>query len=217
MLTDKQQNMLNLITEFIGRYAKSPTIEELQDLTHQKSKRWVVQYLEALEKKWFITRGRGFRSIKLGNAIGFQTMLNIPILWIANAGMPLAYADQYEYGYLPISRNLVSGDASKYFFVQVEGTSMNDFKINGKYIENGSYVLIDKDEKVVNTKDAFLFVVDNAATLKIPKKEWNNMYLIPKSRDTYHKPLILSGEDVMVNGKVIDVFNFEKLSSEKDS
>lgn len=211
MLTDKQQNILDIITDFIGRYWKSPTIEELQWLTWQKSKRWVVQYLESLEKRWFITRGGGFRSIKLGNGIWFQTMLNIPILWIANAWRPLALADQYEYGSLPISKNLLSWNWNDYFVVKVEGTSMNNYLINGKYIENGSYVLIDKREKVINTKDAFLFVVDNAATLKIPKKEGNSMYLIPKSRDEYHKPIIISQDDnVLVNWKVVDVFNFEK-------
>ena len=90
---------------------------------------------------------------------------------------------------------------------------MNNYMVNGKYIENGSYVLIDKKEKVINTKDAFLFVVDNAATLKIPKKEGSNLYLIPKSRDTYHNPIVVSEDDnVMVNGKVVDVFNFEKVS-----
>lgn len=214
MLTDKQQNVLDIITDFIGRYGKSPTIEELQNLTHQKSKRWVVQYLEALEKKWFITRWHGFRSIRLGNGIWFQTMLQIPILWIANAGRPLAYADQYEYGTLPLSKNVVTGGTVEdYFLVKVEGTSMNDYKVNGKYIENGSYVLIDKRQKVINTKDAFLFVVDNAATLKIPKKEGKNLYLVPKSRDDYHKPIILGWEDeVMNNGKVVDVFNFEKIA-----
>lgn len=213
MLTDKQQNVLDIITDYIGRYGKSPTIDELQVLTHQKSKRGVVQYLEALEKRGFITRWSGFRSIRLWNGIGFQTMLNIPILWIANAGRPLALAEQYEYGTLPISKSLVSGNENDYFIVKVEGTSMNEFKVNDKYIENGSYVLIDKREKVINTRDAFLFVVDNAATLKIPKKEGNNMYLIPKSRDTYHNPIIVSEDDnVLVNGKVVDVFNFEKLS-----
>ena len=90
---------------------------------------------------------------------------------------------------------------------------MNNYKINGKTIENGSYVLIDKREKVINTKDAFLFVVDNAATLKIPKTEGKNLYLIPKSRDEYHKPIVLSSEEeVMVNGKAVDVFNFEKIA-----
>jgi len=39
MITDKQQKVLDIITDFIGRYGKSPTIEELQKLTQQKSKR----------------------------------------------------------------------------------------------------------------------------------------------------------------------------------
>lgn len=213
MLTDKQQNVLDIITDFIGRYAKSPTIEELQTLTHQKSKRWVVQYLEALEKRWFITRWSGFRSIRLWNWVWFQTMLNIPILWIANAWRPLALADQYEYWTLPISKTLIHWEWQDYFIVKVEWTSMNEFRVNDKYIENWSYVLIDKREKVINTNDAFLFVVDNAATLKIPKKEWNNLYLIPKSRDNYHKPIVVSEDDnVLVNWKVVDVFNFEKVS-----
>ena len=212
MLTEKQQKVLDIITDFIGRYGKSPTIEELQNLTGQKSKRWVVQYLESLEKKGFITRSSGFRSIRLGNGSGFQTMMLISILWVANAGKPLSLANQEEYGSLPISKSIVSGDASDYFIVKVEGTSMNDFMINGKYIESGSYVLISKKEKVINTKDAFLFIVDNAATLKIPKKEGKNLYLIPKSKDSYHKPIVLSdADDVLVNGKVIDVFNLEKL------
>lgn len=212
MLTTKQENFLDIITDFIGRYWKSPTIDELQTLTNQKSKRGVVQYLESLEKKWFITRWSWFRSIKLWNWIWFQTILNIPILWIANAGRPLSFADQYEYGSIPVSKEVISWDQNNYFFVKVEWTSMNEYKINWKYIENWSYVLINKNEKVINTKDAFLFVVDNAATLKIPKKEWNNLYLIPKSRDDYHKPIILSWEDeVGINWKVVDVFNFEAI------
>lgn len=211
MLTNKQQSILDMIIEFISRYWKSPTIEELQNLTQQKSKRWVVQYLETLEKKWFITRWSWFRSIRLWNGIWFQTMLNIPILWIANAWRPLSYADQYEYWHLPISKSIISWNSDNYFLVKVEWTSMNDFIINWKYIENWSYVLIDKNEKVINTKDAFLFVVDNAATLKIPKKEWKNIYLIPKSKDDYHKPIILSWEEeIVTNWKVVDVFNFEK-------
>jgi SOS-response transcriptional repressor LexA len=39
MLTEKQQNVLDVITKFIGENAKSPTIEELTLLLCQKSKR----------------------------------------------------------------------------------------------------------------------------------------------------------------------------------
>jgi ribosomal protein S4 len=37
---------------------------------------------------------------------------------------------------------------------------MNDFIVNGKTIDNGSYVLIKKDEVSTNPKDAFLFIVN---------------------------------------------------------
>ena len=209
MLTDKQQHVLNIITDFVSKNAKSPTIDELQNILWQKSKRWVVQYLEALEKKWFITRSSNYRGIRLWNSIWLQTMLQIPILWIANAWQALSYAEEYNYWNLPISKNILSGNVKNYFVVKVDWTSMNNFEINWKYIENGSYVLIDKNQKVINTNDAFLFVVDGAATLKIPKKEWTNLYLIPKSKDNHHKPIILwESDNIDVNWKVIDVFNF---------
>jgi len=51
MLTEKQQTVLDKITEYISKFGKSPTIEELKNILHQKSKRGVTQYLEALEKK----------------------------------------------------------------------------------------------------------------------------------------------------------------------
>lgn len=209
MLTEKQQNVLDTITEFISRYWKSPTIEELKELLQQKSKRWVTQYLEALEKKGFISRGYWFRSIKLGNSIWFQTTLNIPILWYANAGTPLVNAEENDYGVLPISKNIISGDEKNYFVLKVEGTSMNNYEVNGKLIENGSYILVNKQATSLNTSDAFLFVVNNSATIKKYKKDWSHLYLLPESNDEYHKPIILSQDDnVIVNGKVEDVFNF---------
>ena len=209
MLTEKQQNVLDVITTFIGQNAKSPTIEELTILLSQKSKRWVVQYLEALEKKWFLTRWRGYRSISLGNTIGFQTTLNIPILGYANAGTPLVDATESSYWVLPISKKIISGDEQNYFILKVEWTSMNNYNVKWKTIDNGSYVLIKKDEVSTNSSDAFLFIVNWAATLKKIKKDGDTIYLLPESKDDYHKPIILSEEDnLMINGKIMDVFNF---------
>ncbi len=209
MLTEKQQNVLDVITTFIGENAKSPTIEELTLLLNQKSKRWVVQYLEALEKKWFLSRWRGYRSISLGNIIGFQTTMNIPILGYANAGTPLVDATESSYWVLPISKKIISWDEQNYFILKVEWTSMNNYNIKWKNIDNWSYVLIKKDDVSTNSSDAFLFVVNWAATLKKIKKDWDNIYLLPESKDDYHKPIILSEEDnLMINWKIVDVFNF---------
>lgn len=86
---------------------------------------------------------------------------------------------------------------------------MNDFKVKDKYIDNGSYVLINKDAIPLNSKDAYLFLVDGAATLKRYKKDGEYVYLTPASKDDFHKPIILSeNDDVRVAGKVVDVFSF---------
>ena len=209
MLTEKQQHALDVITDFTSRYGKSPTIEELKNLLHQKSKRGVTQYLEVLEKKWFLSRGEWYRSIRLWNSIGMQTTMNIPILWYANAGTPLAIAEANDYGTLPISKSIISGNGENHFVLKVSGTSMNQQTVNGKTIDNGSYVLIEKSQVSLNESDAFLFEVDGWATLKRYKKSANQVYLIPNSSEEHHTPIILSEHDnVRASGKVIDVFSF---------
>lgn len=218
MLTTKQEKVLNSITEFISRYGKSPTIEELKNILEQKSKRWVVQYLESLEKKGFITRWRGFRSIRLWNWVGFQQMMSIPILGYANAGRPLVTAEEDNMWVLPVSKNIIKGDEKDYFMLKIEWTSMNKYVVNGKVIENGSYVLInskDNTPNLSNSKDAYLFIVNDSATIKVPKKEADNLYLLPKSSDEYHKPIVLSSEDdVKISWKIIDVYNFDNIEDQ---
>jgi SOS-response transcriptional repressor LexA len=60
-----------------------------------------------------------------------------------------------------------------------------------------------------NSKDAFLFIVNGWATIKKYKKDSDNIFLLPESKDEFHKPIILSEDDnISVNGKVVDVFNF---------
>lgn len=209
MLTEKQQGVIDSITDFISRYGKSPTIEELRLILWQKSKRGVTQYLEVLEKKWFISRWDWYRGIRLWNNIWFQTTLNIPILWYANAWTPLVEATETDYWFLPISKKIISWDDKNYFVLKVEGTSMNNYKVKQKNIDNWSYVLIKKETLSLNNSDAFLFVVNWAATLKKYKKDGNTVYLMPESNDEYHKPIILSEDDnININWKVIDVYNF---------
>lgn len=212
MLTDNQQQVLDKIVSFMTKYWKSPTIEELRVILNQKSKRWVTQYLETLEKKGFIQRDSSYRWIKLWNTIWMQTVLNIPVLWYANAWRPLVYAEENELWALTISKNILSWKwkTDNYFFLKIEWTSMNDFKVKWKNIENGSYVLIKKDDTNLSENWAFLFIIDWCATIKVPKKTDWFLYLLPKSKDPIHKPIILSKDDnVIVNWKVVDVFNFE--------
>jgi SOS-response transcriptional repressor LexA len=109
MLTPKQQRVYDAIVEYIRHYGQSPTLEELQNALELQNKHSVVQFLDYLDQKGYIEKGRGFRSIRLRDRIiASQLTFSIPILGIANAGRPLAYADEQNLGTLQVSRRIVS-------------------------------------------------------------------------------------------------------------
>jgi len=210
ILTEKQEKVLSSINDFISKYWKSPTIDELTIILGQKSKRGVIQYLEVLEKKWFISRWRSYRSISLWNSNIIKNTYNISILWYVNAGTPLIDATQSDYWVLSISKKIISWNENNYFFLRVEGTSMNNYTINWKNIESSDYVLIKKNDIKLNEKDAFVFIVNWSSTLKKYKRVDDYIYLLPDSKDDFHKPIILSSkDDIIINWKLIDVFKFD--------
>lgn len=211
MLTSKQQKVLDTIINFIERHWESPTLEELQNSLDIRNKRSVVQFLEYLEDKWFIHRWWGYRSIRLWDRIiGSQLAIPIPILGFANAGKPLKYWEENDLGSLLISKSIIKWDKDKYFCLKLEWTSMNNFSINSKFLEDGSYVLVNKDfDWQWDSSWAYVCIVNWFATVKKIKKEWEWYYLLPQSNNTEHTPIILSQDDtVEINGRVIDVFNF---------
>ena len=143
------------------------------------------------------------------NPPGVQLSFDIPILGTANAGEALVYGEQTTQGSISLSHSIIRGNKQHYFLVQIEGTSMNAFMVNGKIIEDKSYVLIHKKDTQMNEHDAYLVILNGCATVKKVKKEEHNLYLLPVSHDASHRPIIVTEEDdVMINGKVIDVFNF---------
>lgn len=211
MLTEKQQRVLDIVTAYIRNHGMSPTLEEIQMELGVKSKHSVVQFLEYLDNKGYISRGRGYRSIRLGERItASQLAIPIPILGIANAGRPLAFADETREGSIMVSKNIVSGDEKKYFCVRVHGTSMNRFLLKGKPLSDGSIALVDSSVTVPEDPNAaYLCIVDGAATIKKVKRSGDSFYLVPDSNDPVHSPIVLSEDDSFaVNGKVVDTFDF---------
>lgn len=193
----------------MAKNGQAPTIEELQHTLNLKSKRGVVQYLESLEKKGYISRWRWYRAIRLSNDVWFKAMINIPILWVANAWRALTFAKQSDNWYLPVFKSIIKWNPEKYFCVKIEWTSMDKCVVNWKEIQNWAFVLIDGTHKKANEKDPFLFILDWCATVKKMKKEANNVYLLPESSDKTHHPIVVTESDIIdVNGKVVDVFNF---------
>ena len=81
MLTKKQQKVYDYLLQHT---TYPPTIQEITDHFWWKSKRNATQYLDILEKKWYITRVDWYRWIRLTEKNYHKSLVHIPILWVAN-------------------------------------------------------------------------------------------------------------------------------------
>lgn len=208
MLTPKQKIVLQAIKQYLMEKGQSPTVRELRQETTKlglslKSLRSFFIYLNALEEKGYIQRTAGERGISL-KGITKNNFVDVPVLGMANAGTALMFADEYVEGFLKVSKRIVRD--LDVFAVQVSGTSMNLATVDGKNIEDGDFILVDKNAECGNG-DKVLVIIDGLATVKTFRTvDGRNIALTPESSDPQHKPIFLTEEDnFVINGKVIDV------------
>ncbi|HMB17636.1 MAG TPA: transcriptional repressor LexA [Candidatus Paceibacterota bacterium] len=211
-LTKKEKKVLQVINNYFKENGRMPTVRGLKDELNEegmsiKSVGTVSYYLKRLEDKGFIKRDSSKnRGIKLTSGISNDALVDVPILGVANAGSPTAFADENLEGFLKVSKRILKGKEGA-FAIQVEGDSMNKSKVKGKKIKSGDYVVVDPNDKDYKNGDKVLVVVDGLATVKVFK--WidkNRFGLFPDSSNKKHKPIYLTPEDeFIINGKVIDV------------
>lgn len=209
-LTNKQEKVLRVIRDFYLENGNAPSLSELQGMLNITTKRGVVSHLEALEKKGYIIRTSEPRGIQIvDNAeedLLYEYLVGIPILGYANAGTPLVLAEEENLGILQLDKSLV-GNKENLFSLIVKGDSMNMREIEGKNIEEGQYIVIQKDAEFEDG-DAVLAIVDGSATVKNIKKSEDMVILYPQSNNPIHKPIYLDiNSNSMINGKVIKVLD----------
>ena len=124
------------------------------------------------------------------------------ILGFANAGQPLALAEEERLGTLRVDEALLPKN-SEVFALQIKGDSMNSRRVNSVAINDGSFVIIQKTPDV-NNGDVVLALIDDAATIKTFKKSSDLITLYPESTNPTHTPIYLdSSKESIINGKVI--------------
>lgn len=206
-LTNRQQEVLNLIKLFAEETGFAPTLSELEEALGI-TKRAVVKHLDALQKKRLIFRTSETRGIKLLENAQSQLFLDISILGYANAGSPMVEANEENIGFLRVRKNLMQIDRNTFALI-IKGDSMNRKLINGSVLENGNYALISKSNQIKNG-DAVLAIIDNCATIKSFKQEKNLIILYPESSNQNHQPFYLDAnqEDAaLIYGKVVGVLD----------
>lgn len=214
ILPKKQKAVLEAIKDYVNTKGKMPSIREIQRHISKfnvilKSPRSIVLYLEELERKGYLRRSSAYRGIELLDA-SKNMFFDIPIYGAANCGTATLLADQYFQGTIKVSKKILKREkADGIFAIQASGNSMDLANINGKYIEDGDFVLIDSTHSHYrgDGRERVLAIVDGLATIKKYKLvSEDRIVLLPESTDKTHKPIYLTAEDeFIINGLVVDV------------
>jgi repressor LexA len=209
MITKRQKEVLDFIKFYQEKNEYSPSLEEIKKKLKIASVSTAHYHVRKLQREGYLEKKTGKpRSINFSTVSNKEVnAIGIPILGSANAGPAKIFAEENIEGYLKVSKNKVKRKEDV-FALRVEGNSLNRAKINGKNIGEGDFVLIDSKNRIPVNGDYVLSIIDDCANLKKFKQisKTGQIMLISESTNPKHKPIYISSEDdLMINGKIIDV------------
>lgn len=195
MLTKRQKQILDFVTNFIRRKGYSPSLEEIRRHFRLKSIATVHEHVNTLREKGHLTKEENQpRGIE-------ETTTEIPLLGFIAAGEPIEAISNPEPIIIPKSMLSKTG---LHYALKVKGNSMIDEKIY-----DGDTVIIRRQETAENGQKVVALINGNEATLKKIYKEKAGFRLQPANSSI--KPIFT--KDLIIQGKVIGVLpNYEDTS-----
>ena len=208
MLTEKQYKLLLFINKVLKETGYSPSFDEMKNAIGLKSKSGIHALIEALEERNFIKKlphkARALEVLRLPklkpSAIIEEekkrekalqlSAVEIPLYGKIAAGTPIeAIANENDKIAVPL--DMVA--RGQFYALTVEGDSMIEAGIL-----DGDTAIIRKTENA-NNGDIVVALVDNAeATLKVLKKDKNEILLIP--RNSAYETRHFSPERIKIQG-----------------
>jgi repressor LexA len=193
-LTQRQEEVLSFITEYIKAHAYPPTIREIADYFFISVK-GAYDHLEALKRKGRIKPGnKRSRTIEVVKREEDLTIVEVPILGAVAAGVPILAEENWD-GAVTMHCSMLKQNR-QYFALKVRGDSME-----GAGIMDGDLAIIEKQDIVPNGTIA-VAVVDEAVTLKRFYRESARVRLEPANA----KYLPIYSQDVRVLGRLSHIF-----------
>lgn len=179
-VTDRQDEILTFIRQFIMTHKFPPTFREISD--HFKiSVRGAYDHIKALEKKGYLRCDKNrSRAIEIINERGDESqaihseLREIPRLGVVAAGVPILSEENWDGTIQFPSRMLKPGN---YFAVDVKGMSMQNAGIL-----DGDIAII-RQQSVAYNGDIVVAMVDDAVTLKRYYLEHNRVRLKAENPD----------------------------------
>ena len=182
----------------------------------------IKHHLLQLQKKGFLqidrikgVMERSFNGPSFATGLLQKTarLFSVPILGTANCGPATIFAEQNFQGFLKVSSKLVGRQKPDGLFaVKADGMSMNRAEIDGKKIEDGDFVIVDKDNTDISDRNIVLAIVDNKATIKRFIDDRKNGQIVLKADSSYnYDPIYLhQDDDFSINGKVVGIIKNPK-------
>lgn len=195
-ITDRQQQVLNIINDYIERAGCPPTLREIARSLGVNGTLGIMKHLKALEQKGFLSRREGSsRGIVMSPPT--SQAVSLPVVGQVRAGTPEPAVEDIV-GYFSIDESQQRGGGA--FFLRVKGDSMIEAGILA-----GDLALV-RPQATAENGDIVVAMVDGEATLKRFFREQGRIRLQPENRAM--EPIIIrAGQgDVTINGKVIGIY-----------
>lgn len=205
ILSSQELQALKIIRSHIAHHGVSPSVRFLMNKMGYKSPRSASLVLDKLMSKGFISKNN--KGIKIKKEIPKNkesiNTIEIPLVGSAPCGNPILAEENIEM-YIPVSMRIIKSK-SKYFFLRAIGDSMNKNGIN-----DGDLVLF-KQQSTAENGQVVVAIINGEATIKEFHRTKENIVLTPRSNNKKHKPIILFGEDLLIQGAFIQSISLNKI------
>jgi len=185
LLTKKQRELYDYISQFIQLRQMAPTISEIREHFGLGSNFSIQKKLDILREKGFIMldRSNAARNIRLTGMVGETTILNI--LGQVTAGIPIEAIEIPEPVEVP--RYLLKGTNN--FALRVRGDSMMDANI-----EDGDVIIV-KPQLKAESGQIVVATINGEATVKKLDLQPGGVILRPCNSSGQYKPIHIEEDD----------------------
>ena len=199
-LTDRQQDILQIIKKLTAKKGYPPTVREIGEEANLHSPATIHFHLMQLVKKGYISKEDGSnRTIEIlvpNEYLGEQEdVVKVPLLGKVTAGTPIEAIEHPDETFaLPVE---LVGNKKEVFTLRVSGESMINVGIY-----DGDILIVERQQSANNGETVVAMNKDNEATVKNFYKENGHFRLQPEN-DTM-EPIIL--DEVTILGKVVGLY-----------
>ncbi len=204
VLSERQQHILTMITEYVQENGYPPTIREIGEQCGITSTSVVSYNLDALRRKGYLEReALVSRGIKVAGS-GPTPRSAVPLLGFIAAGEPLPVPDSDtnldEFEDVELPADMLEAREGVYALV-VRGSSMVDALIG-----DGDIVIMDHDAGIKNGDMVAAWLEDEkATTLKHFYAEDGGRIIRLQPANPLYEPIRVSANTLSIQGKVIGV------------